>query len=243
MNEHLHTLTDVARANIWPDRWMTLKEISDELAERGFWGRTGLKAWSEEGRIHWLRVALAMARQGSRRRTAWLRIGGEYKPFDLVIQSRQDVNAYLDWESEVREARVRHAEMLLEGKDPLSEGTLHPLAPPSEECLQRAEAFALQMIDAMPDQEVADRMRNSWATYEALRPASLLPCLRVCRLFFAMATLYLDSLRKSGVVLSNDAPEPIRRLRRIVREADDWVGSLYCSAWEPEEEVQHLESA
>src|SRR3954447_26841397 len=104
MDDLTFALSERMRAAAWPDRWMTLSEIDAELDDLHFWGRAGLAIWSAEGRRYWLRAALQHDEQG---RAVWLRMGGRYKHFDLVRQNRSDVDDYLTWVAETRDARTR----------------------------------------------------------------------------------------------------------------------------------------
>src|SRR5258708_4499916 len=142
MDELIRTLSELTRSPHWPDRWMTLKEIVAELNEQGFWERVRLSGWSEEGRLDWLRKTLTAAEETWAGRASWLRIGGRYKHFALVLRNKADVNACLDWVAEVRQARFRYADELVRGDVEVVAVKLHPLGPSPEECVRRAEEFA-----------------------------------------------------------------------------------------------------
>src|SRR4051812_9718966 len=103
MEEPIRALSELTRSCRWPDRWMTLTEISSELDDFDFWQRANLPLGSDEARLHWLRRALQTRQEP--RRTLWLRMGGRYKHFDLVVLNRADVDAYLEWVRETRAAR------------------------------------------------------------------------------------------------------------------------------------------
>src|SRR4051812_10073588 len=229
MSDPIRTLSELTRSRHWPDRWMTLKEIDSELVEQGFWERVRLTGWSEEGRLDWLRKTLTAEEKTWGGRATWLRIGGRYKHFALVLQNKVDVNAYLDWVAEVRQARFRHAEDLVNGEVGVVAVKLHPLGPSPEECVGRAEEFAREVIALLPDEVIAQRVQKIWDGYQTSRPADPLACLRVCRLIFAVATLFIEALRSRGVVLAKDAPTPLRRLWGVACEAESWLSSLYCS--------------
>src|SRR5262245_46484241 len=114
MDDLTFALSERMRAAAWPDRWMTLAEIDAELDDLKVWAeRDGLTTGSAESRQHWLRAALQ--RHDDEGRLVWLRMGARYKHFDRVRQIRSDVDDYLVWVAETRDARTRRAEELLQG--------------------------------------------------------------------------------------------------------------------------------
>jgi hypothetical protein len=225
MDDLIFALNERTRSRSWPDRWMTITEIDAELEDRGFWTSVGLDDWSGEGRRYWLRRALATEKETGH--AIWLRMGGRYKHFDLVRQDRGDVNDYLTWVAETRQARTRRAEQLLAGDSIVEAVILHPLAGPPEECLRRAEGFVVEVIKAVPDEQVSRRLHSIWSIYEESRPTDVRIGLRVCRLFCAMGTLLAE-----GHGFAEARP-----LRRAIRVAESWLDAQVCAAVEEPEEA------
>src|SRR3954447_12071948 len=181
MDDLTFALSERTRAAMWPDRWMTLSEIDSELDDLSFWEYAGLRVWSAEGRRHWLRGALSKKDQDGR--SVWLRMGGRYKHFDLVRQNRGDVDDYLTWTAEAKAARTRRAEELLQGQCVVSAAVLHPLAAQADDCLRHAERLTLELIAAVPDEQIATRLRDVWAIYEEAKLDNVMAGLHTCRLF------------------------------------------------------------
>jgi hypothetical protein len=225
MDDLTFALSERLRAATWPDRWMSLSEIYSELDDLSFWDYAGLSAWSAEGRRHWLRKALAARDEDGR--SVWLRMGGRFKHFDLVRQNRGDVDDYLEWVAEAREARTRRAEALLDGQRVVGAAVLHPLtalAAPAGDCLQQAERLTIGVINAVPDVQIAERLRSIWAIYKDAQLDSVMAGLDVCRLFCALGTLYVERWRGRGR----------EGLRRAVERAEKWLDAQLCPCVEEE---------
>jgi hypothetical protein len=216
MDDLTFALSERMRAAAWPDRWMTLSEIDAELDDLSFWRRAGLTAWSAEGRRHWLRAALN--RRDEDGRSVWLCMGARYKHFDRVRQNRGDVDDYLTWVAETREARTRRAEELLQGQHVVSAVVLHPLAGEPAEYARHADGLTRDLIASVRDEQVAGRLREVWAIYEGAGLNDAGKALHVCRLFCALCTLYVE-WRMTGR----------EAVRRAVERAERWLDSrLYC---------------
>jgi hypothetical protein len=222
MDDLTFALSERMRSALWPDRWMTLSEIDAELDDLNFWAYAGLTVWSAEGRRHWLRGTLA--RRDEDGRSIWLRMGGRYKHFDLVRQNRGDVDDYLTWVAEARTARTRRAEELLAGERIVSAVVLHPLAGSAVECRRHAERLTLELIAAVPDEQIAGRLRRIWAIYESAQLGCVMTALHTCRLFCALGTLYVERWRGVGR----------ETLRRAVDHAERWLDSRLCVGVEDE---------
>jgi hypothetical protein len=221
MDDLTFALSERTRAALWPDRWLTLSEIYSELDDLCFWDNSGLAGWSPEGRRHWLRRALKGRDENGR--SVWLRMGGRYKHFALVRQIRGDVDDYLTWAAEAKAARTRRAEELLQGEHVVSAAVLHPLAAP-DDCLMHAERLTLELIAAVPDEQIADRLRDVWAIYEGAKLDNVMAGLHVSRLFCALGTLYVECWRGAGR----------ERLRRAVECAEQWLDAQLCPVVEEE---------
>jgi hypothetical protein len=222
MADLIRALDERTRSPLWPDRWLTLSEMASELDDQNFWNYAGFAAWSVEGRLHWLRAALATRDEAGR--SIWLRMGGRYKHFGLVRQNRDDIDDYLTWAAEARAARARRAEELLAGQPVVTAVRLHPLAAPAQECLERTERLTLELIDAVPDVETADRLRQIWSIYEEARPTDAVIGLRVCRLFCALGTLFVEYHRDTR----------LGALLRAIERAEKWLASQLCCPVEEE---------
>lgn len=218
MDNLVFALEERMQSRAWPDCWMTTSEIATELDDWNFWASSHLSGWSIEGRELWLSRALATEEDDGR--AIWLRMGNRYKHFALVRQNRDDLDDYLTWVAEQRQARTRRAEELLSGQARRHGVVLHPLAPPSEECLRRAESFSTNIIAAVPDAHTAERLHAIWSIYEASRPLDLMRGLHVCRLFLAIGTVLADAYPLGAV----------KQLRRIITAAESWFNSLLCLA-------------
>jgi len=215
MDDLTFALSERMRSATWPDRWMTLSEIDAELDDLNFWERAGLKVWSAEGRRHWLRAVLA--KKDPEGRSIWLRMGARYKHFALVRLNRGDVDDYLTWVAETRAARTRRAEELLAGQHVVSAVVLHPLAGSPGDCARHADGLTRELIDSVRDEHVAGRLREIWAIYESAGLCDAMAAVRVCRLFCALCTLYVE-WRGAGREV----------LRKAVDRAEQWLGSRLC---------------
>jgi hypothetical protein len=61
----------------WPDRWLTVAQIRDDLERIGFWQRAPLNALDQAGRLEWLEDRLISTDDEGYK--FYARIGGEYK--------------------------------------------------------------------------------------------------------------------------------------------------------------------
>jgi hypothetical protein len=80
----------------WPDRWLTVGQIRDELERMGFWQRAPLNTLDQACRLEWLEDRLNSTDDEGYKYYA--RIGGEYKHGSKMTEA--DKRMFEEWKSD-----------------------------------------------------------------------------------------------------------------------------------------------
>jgi hypothetical protein len=225
MDEHIQALSDATSSSAWPDRWLSIPEIDQELEAAGFWQRPGLSGWSKAERRAWLLRALAAEKEVGRGLPIWACVGRRYKHLDVVERNADDREGLAGWAEEVQEASWQTSQDVGEGQ-PQAGGTevvLDPLAPPAEECLRQAEQTAERVLELLPDSDKVGDARN---LFDHLRRTGVEPVRRLVayRAWMLAAMSLIDGLIEDGTLdagsLDGDAGSAYRLAKRTERFLD-----------------------